>query len=79
MPEYWFASRRRYFAKHHGRPYLAACDVVWTTAFALWRARRRIQKKPDQDRPRMLRDFVRYNFPRSFAGVGADKKHERTP
>jgi len=68
MPEYWFASRRRYFAKHHGKAYLAACDVVWATSFALWRARRRLQRKPDPDRPQMLRDFVRYNFPRSFAG-----------
>jgi N-acetylglucosaminyl-diphospho-decaprenol L-rhamnosyltransferase len=68
MPEYWFASRRRYFAKHHGKAYLAACDLVWAASFAVWRARRRLQHKPDADRPGMLRDFVRYNFPRSFAG-----------
>jgi GT2 family glycosyltransferase len=68
MPEYWFASRRRYFQKHRGSAYLAACDLVWTTGFSLWRIRRKIQRKSDTDRPGMLRDFVRYNFPRSFAG-----------
>jgi GT2 family glycosyltransferase len=69
MPNYWFASRRRYYEKHHGRAYLAACDVLWTSGFALWRLRRRLQRKPDADRPHMLRDFIRYNFPRSFGGA----------
>ena len=66
MPNYWFASRRRYFAKHHGVLYLAACDVSWTAGFAIWRLRRRIQRKADEDRPHMLRDFVKYNFSRWF-------------
>jgi N-acetylglucosaminyl-diphospho-decaprenol L-rhamnosyltransferase len=69
MPAYWFESRRRYFRKHHGPLYLAACDVLWTVGFSLWRLRRRIQRKPDADKPHMLRDFIRYNFPRSFAKV----------
>ena len=67
MPAYWFASRRRYFQKHHGRAYVAACDVLFTIGFSLWRVRRKIQGKPDTDKPHMLRDFIRYNFPRWLA------------
>lgn len=62
VPRYWFESRRRYFRKNHGRLYAFAADVGWTTAFALWRVRRRLQGKPDTDPPNLLWDFVRFNF-----------------
>jgi GT2 family glycosyltransferase len=61
-PEYWFASRQRYFAKHHPRRDAACADVGWAVGFAAWRLRNRFQRKPDTDPPGLLGDFVRYNF-----------------
>jgi hypothetical protein len=58
MPSYWFESRAHYFRKHHGRAYLLVTDLLWIAAFASWRLRRFVQRKPDEDRPRLLTDFV---------------------
>ncbi len=58
LPTYWFDSRRRYFLKNHGRAYAAATDLVWLLGFMTWRVRRALQRKPDNDPPRMLADFV---------------------
>jgi GT2 family glycosyltransferase len=60
-PPYWFASRRRYFRKHHGGAYAAAAHLAWAAGFALWRLRRRVQRKPDDDPPCLLWDFLRHN------------------
>lgn len=62
MPEFWFASRRHYFRKNHGRLYLAAADAMWLVGFSSWRLRRLLQRKPDPDPPGLLGDFVRYNL-----------------
>lgn len=62
MPEFWFASRRHYFRKNHGRVYLALADLLWTLGFGSWRLRRALQGKPDEDPPGLLSDFVRYNW-----------------
>lgn len=57
---YWFASRRRYWRKHHGRLLARLADAVWLLGFASWRLRRRIQRKPDPDPPHLLSDFARH-------------------
>ncbi|MBX9628186.1 MAG: glycosyltransferase family 2 protein [Gemmataceae bacterium] len=62
VPSYWFASRRRYFRRNHGRVYEGLASAAWLAGFALWRARRRVQGKPDTDPVGLLGDFVRYNF-----------------
>ena len=62
VPRYWFESRSRYFRKNHGRLYATAADLAWSTAFSLWRLRRRIQRRPDPDPPGLLGDFVRFHF-----------------
>jgi GT2 family glycosyltransferase len=62
VPRYWFESRRRYFRKNHGRLYTLLADVAWTLGFSLWRVRRWLQRKPDHDPPRLLWDFIRFNF-----------------
>ncbi len=58
LPKYWFDSRRRYFTKNHGWLYAAVTDLAWMLGFSLWRARRLLQRKPDNDPPRMLADFA---------------------
>ncbi len=57
-PTYWFDSRRRYFVKHHGPAYAMAADALWATSYLTWRARRILQRKPDPDPPKLLRDFI---------------------
>lgn len=60
-PAYWFESRRLYFTKNHGRVYALLADAAYATAFALWRVRRFIQRKPDNDPPKFLSDFLRHS------------------
>jgi hypothetical protein len=57
LPQYWFDSRRRYFLKNHGWFYTALTDLVWLLSFALWRCRRFLQDKPDNDPPNLFKDF----------------------
>jgi GT2 family glycosyltransferase len=64
MPAYWFDSRRHYFQKNHGGAYLAASDVLFALGFSLWRLRRKVQNKPDEDPPSLLTDFVEHSLRR---------------
>ncbi|MEO6709882.1 MAG: glycosyltransferase family 2 protein [Planctomycetota bacterium] len=68
-PRYWFESRRRYFAKNHGRAYALCADIAWASGFALWRVRRVLQGKPDLDPPHMLWDFVRHTMRAACKGL----------
>lgn len=58
-PQYWFDSRRRYFLKNYGWPYAALADIAWAFGFTLWKLRRPVQGKPDNDPPKLLGDFLR--------------------
>lgn len=58
LPEYLYDSRRRYYLKNHGWLYAAIADLMWIIGFALWRVRRIIQRKPDNDPPYRLRDSI---------------------
>jgi GT2 family glycosyltransferase len=60
-PAYWFQARRRFFLKNYGAWYTAAADAAFIVGYALWRLRRRIQRKPDTDPPHMLFDSVRHS------------------
>jgi N-acetylglucosaminyl-diphospho-decaprenol L-rhamnosyltransferase len=70
VPSYWFESRRRYFLKNHGLPYALAADLAFGLGFGLWRLRRAVTRLPDDDPPRMLRDFWAHSvvFPANRAG-----------
>ncbi len=61
VPAYWFESRRRYFAKSHGRLYAALADLAWMSAFCLGRLRNWLQRKPAALPPRLLADFFRHS------------------
>lgn len=61
-PSYWHQARRRYFLKHHGPLYLALVDAAFIAGLALWRVRRIIQRKPDNDPPFLLSDSIRHSI-----------------
>jgi GT2 family glycosyltransferase len=61
VPGYWYASRRRYFEKHHGRMYAAAADAAWLAGSITRRCRRALLHRPSQDPPKQLRDFLRWS------------------
>jgi N-acetylglucosaminyl-diphospho-decaprenol L-rhamnosyltransferase len=59
LPYYWFDSRRRYYRKHHGAGYEFLANVTHAAGFALWRLRKWLQFREDEDTPYYLWDFVR--------------------
>jgi GT2 family glycosyltransferase len=69
IPRYWFESRRRYFVKQHGAPYFVAASAAWALGHAFWRARLRLQQKPDPDPPQLMADFLKHSF---VASLGAE-------
>jgi GT2 family glycosyltransferase len=58
-PAYWFASRKRYFAKHHGACYARAVHTSYATGLLLWKLRRLVEGKRREDPPHFLRDLIR--------------------
>ena len=79
VPRYWFASRKRYFRKNHGAATALLADLAWTLGFALWRLRRRLQRKPDTDPPHLFWDFVRFNFLGAGGGSLPDGECQQSP
>ena len=59
---YWFESRRRYFELNHGRFYSLFTDIGWVIGFSSFKVRQFIQRKPNNDPPHFLWDFIRFNF-----------------
>jgi N-acetylglucosaminyl-diphospho-decaprenol L-rhamnosyltransferase len=47
--------------KNHGKARAALADAAFIVGFSLSRLRRRIQRKPDNDPPQMLMDFIRHS------------------
>jgi len=61
-PTYWYASRRYYFLKNHGRAALWAANAVYLLGGLLCRLRGRVGGRRSQDPARHLRDFARFNL-----------------
>ncbi|MEO8212533.1 MAG: glycosyltransferase family 2 protein [Myxococcales bacterium] len=61
MPGYWFQARRRYFVKHHGAAYTAACDAAWVCGYAMCVAKTKLLRRKVVFRPHLWRDFIRYS------------------
>ncbi len=58
-PRYWFQARRRFWLKNYGPVQAALADAAFIVGYALWRIRRFIQRKVDNDPPHFLADFIR--------------------
>jgi len=58
-PPYWFEARRRFFLRNYGAIDTALVDAASIIGLALWRLRRWVQRKPDNDPPHMLMDLIR--------------------
>lgn len=58
-PQYWFDSRRTYFNQNYGPAVAVGADLAFTAAFAAWRVRRVIQRKPDPDPQDLLKGMVK--------------------
>lgn len=64
VPAHWWESRQYYYRKNYGRSYERMASLSFALAYALWRIRRWLQRKPDTDPPHLLRDFLRFHFGR---------------
>ena len=60
-PAYWYQARHRFFTKNYGALYAALADAAFISGYAIWRLRRRLQRKPDTDPPHMLIDSIRHS------------------
>ncbi len=83
-PVYWFASRRRYFAKNHGLVYAAAADLAFLVGNSIGVVKHTFERVPTT--PRLLRDFARQIVflpenlavePARVPHVGRDARSER--
>ena len=62
VPGYWFASRRRYFETAQGVVVARVADFGWLAGHAIWRLRRRLERRPDDDPPGLVRDFLQHTW-----------------
>lgn len=60
-PDYLFQARRRFWLKNHGPWYSLCVDLAFLFGFSLWRLRRWITRRPDQDPPHYLWDSLRHS------------------
>jgi N-acetylglucosaminyl-diphospho-decaprenol L-rhamnosyltransferase len=60
-PAYWFQSRSRYYWINHGRLYAAATDLLVAIALLVWKVRRMVQGRSEEDPPHFLRDLLRHS------------------
>jgi GT2 family glycosyltransferase len=79
LPDYWFESRRRYFAKNHGMAYAAATDAVLLVSHTLGQVKERFLKRSDASGiPHFAQDIFRHSVLRK-ANRGVDPSVEWRP
>ena len=61
-PSFWFASRRHYFLKNHGRLALWAANALYFVGGLVCRLRLGLLGRATKDPRRHLRDFAAFNF-----------------
>ncbi len=62
VPGYWFASRRHYFEKNHGRFYALTATAAHVAGLGLYGLRVLFQRKAPHTPPHFLRDLVRHSL-----------------
>lgn len=62
LPEYWFASRRRYFAMSYGMQLAMLIDLVAIPAYALGVVKRTLLGRRAQGVPHFVRDLMRHSI-----------------
>jgi hypothetical protein len=60
-PAFWFASRRHYFVKNHGRLYAAGATLAHVSGALIWRLRCALSGRRSGDPDRFLYDLVRHS------------------
>lgn len=71
LPDYWFRSRRRYFARVHGPRRARLAAFAWIAGYAVWRARELAGLgRNSAHAPSELRDLIR----NGIAPVAADRR-----
>ncbi|MEZ4290371.1 MAG: hypothetical protein R3E53_07480 [Myxococcota bacterium] len=61
-PAYWYASRRRYFLRNHGRATLWLANAVYIVGGLIRRARSFVLQRLSHEPRRHMRDFLRFNL-----------------
>jgi len=61
LPEYWFESRRRYFAKTYGVPYAMLTDAVCIPAYVLGRLKRQLVGRGNENIPGFTRSLLKHS------------------
>ncbi len=77
VPGYWFDSRWRYFAKHHGTFGAALATLAHLAGAALWGVRRFVQRKAPRSAPYFFRDLVRHALNRIIFRPAPAGPHDR--
>lgn len=72
MPAYWFASRRHYFVKNHGRLYAAVALAARLAGGCIHTLRSALGGRPRQDAPQFYTDLLRH-------GLGLSPKASKIP
>jgi hypothetical protein len=62
LPDYWFESRRRYFALRYGRTHASAIDGVVPLTYPFGLLKRALQGKAQSAVPHYLRDLWRHSI-----------------
>ena len=70
VPGYWFDSRAHYFAKNHGRAYLAAATLAHLAGGLVHRLRAALSGRRPADPPDFLGDLARHALGRKSAHSG---------
>jgi len=63
VPQYIFDSRYRYFSKNHGYLYACLADAAWMAGYSIWRMRRLIEQKPNNEPKLLWFDSLRNSLP----------------
>jgi N-acetylglucosaminyl-diphospho-decaprenol L-rhamnosyltransferase len=63
-PQYWFASRRRFFLKNYGALTLFCCDLFFTIGYTTWLLRTKLfnSARLNIEPPSFLKDFIKNSF-----------------